>query len=278
MSGRPPVHEMTTSKSKADFRDTQLLWTAHMRDPLVNPPPADIEERRLLIYRDLIFNNIESFLSGGFPILHSILSEADWQALVRGFIIKHECHSPYFLEISQEFLSYLNEQSPPELSGLPFALELAHYEWVELALDVSTEDFPADSASVDEELLAGTQLDDMLLDKPVLISPLAWRLCYQFPVHKIGPEFQPEIIPDEPTYLLVYRNRNEAVQFLESNAVTIRLLQLLEGGGCSARQALVQIAEEIGRPDINTVVSSGLAILKQLVSLSIVCMIDRHTN
>jgi hypothetical protein len=262
---------MSTSNTSTDFRDTQRVWVAHLRNPEVNPPPTKIEARRLLIYRDLIFNNIESFLSGGFPILHSLLSADDWQSLVRGFVVDHECHSPYFLEISQEFLAYLNEQRPSVVSALPFALELSHYEWVELALDVSTEDFPSNSTNSTDDMPEGELLDAALLDGLLLLSPLAWRLSYQYPVHKIGSDFQPQSAPDVPTYLLVYRNRSEEVHFLESNAVTFRLLQVLEEGRCSAREALVQIADEIGYEDSDHIVASGLDTLKQLLSLSIVC-------
>ena len=251
---------MARLNSKTDFQETQLAWTAHMRDPLVSPPPENIEERRLIIYRDLIFNNIESFLKGSFPILHSLMSAESWQLLVRDFIVKHEAHSPYFLEISQEFLSYLNDHQPSMLSAFPFALELAHYEWVELALDVSPESFPLD-----------VRTEGDLLDDPLLVSPLAWRLSYQYPVHKIGPDYQPQAPSEEPTYLVVYRDRADQVKFLECNAITIRLLQLLEDGECCARDALTHIADETGHPDTDFIVASGLDILKQLQALSILC-------
>ena len=241
-----------------EFQETQLVWTAHMRDPLVSPPPENIEERRLIIYRDLIFNNIDSFLKGGFPVFHSLMSAESWQLLVRDFIVKHEAHSPYFLEISQEFLTYLNDHQPPMIAAFPFALELAHYEWVELALDVSPESFPSD-----------TRQEGVLLADLLMVSPLAWRLSYQYPVHKVGPECQPQSPPDAPTYLVVYRNRDDEVKFLECNAITVRLLQLLEDGGCCAREALTQIAKEVGHPDTDFIVASGLDILKQLRALSI---------
>ncbi len=251
---------MGSSKNKTSFQETQLTWTAHLRAPLLSPAPTGVEDRRLGIYRDLVFNNIESFLSGSFPILHSVVSEENWLLLVREFIKSHECDSPYFLEISQEFLSFLNEQQPTVLANTAFALELAHYEWAELALDVSPESFP------DDIKLKGDLLDDRLI-----ISPLAWRLSYQFPVHKIGPEFKPDQPPDQATYLIVYRDRDEQVKFIESNSVTICLLQLLEEGSCSAREALCQIAVEIGHPDVDFIVASGLDTLKQLQSLSIIC-------
>ena len=91
------------------LKDSQMQMARYLRDPTKQPPPAGVESRRLKIYEDLIYNNIEGFLSGGFPVLRSLYSHADWHPLVRTFIDQHRCHTPYFLEISQEFLKFLME-------------------------------------------------------------------------------------------------------------------------------------------------------------------------
>ena len=239
-----------------------------MRDPQTQPAPEGVEARRLKIYSDLIFNNIESFLCSGFPILKSLMPAVQWHKLVRDFIVNHQCHSPYFLEISQEFLAYLNEQSPPMITRWPFAQELAHYEWVELALDVSTQVLPPRGENEDDWKSLS---DDGLLCSRPRISPLAWRLTYQYPVHRIGPDYQPQSPPEQPTCLLVYRDRGDQVQFLESNRVTLRLLQLLEDGDFSVSMALRQIASELGREDESSLFKPGLDTLRELFSLSILC-------
>ena len=83
------------------MRDSQLTMARYLRDPAGNPPPEGVEERRLKVYEDLVYNNIEGFISGGFPVLRSLYADADWHGLVRLFIDQHRCRSPYFLEISQ---------------------------------------------------------------------------------------------------------------------------------------------------------------------------------
>ena len=90
---------------------TQRDFAAHMRGPDVNAAPTAIEDRRLAIYRNLVFNNIESFLSSGFPILKSIANAEKWSQMVRDFIYRHECQTPYFLKISEEFIKYLELSS-----------------------------------------------------------------------------------------------------------------------------------------------------------------------
>ncbi len=233
------------------FVDTQRQFAAHLRDPQTNPPPEGIERRRLAIYQDLVFNNIASFLSSGFPVLRSLYDDEAWITLVRKFIVQHQAETPYFLEISEEFLRFLQESYAPTEQDPPFMLELAHYEWVELALDVSEEVFPSQLPTL-----------DVLKDVPA-VSPLVWRLSYQYPVHLLGPEFQPCEPPEAPTFLLVYRNRNDEVRFMESNALTIRLLNLLEQG-LSGRSALLKLAHEMQHPDPEALVIMGHELLLKL--------------
>ena len=247
------------------FQAGQLAFAAHLRDPTVNPAPAEIEDRRVAIYRDLIYNNIESFLKGGFPVLHSLMSSDNWHRLVRGFVRDHRCHTPYFLEISQEFLLYLREGKAHIPDRMPFILELAHYEWVELALDVSSEILP--------EQCSETTQSVALLDLSLQVSPLAWRLSYHYPVHKISLDYQPLETPEQPTSLIVYRGPDEKIHFFESNAVTMRLLQLLEDGQLSARQALETVAVELQHPEPQTLVVMGESIVQQLLALSILYMV-----
>ena len=239
------------------FVETQKLLADHLRDPDCNGAPANIEERRLKIYRDLIFNNIEGFISGGFPILRTLYCDADWQQLVRSFIKTHQSESPYFLEVSQEFLRYLQEEHEARECDPAFMLELAHYEWVELALDISEESIPDDRP----ELTAA-----QLLKGLPRVSPLAWCLSYQYPVHQIGKAYQPDVPPEEPTFLIVYRNRADEVGFMASNAMTIRLLNLLSAAeeGASGEQVLLQLAAEMNHPEPQKLVEMGHHLLQQL--------------
>ncbi|MBB5212331.1 DNA-binding domain-containing protein [Microbulbifer hydrolyticus] len=262
------------AEKEAGFQLMQGYFTAHLRAPDQVAAPAGIEERRMGIYRDLIYNNIESFIASGFPVLRSIFDDERWHAMVRDFVHRHHSRSPYFLQISEEFLQYLQSEratSPASKQDPPFMLELAHYEWVELALDVSEEQFPGD--------LAREYTDEQLLNWVPVASPLAWNLTYQFPVHHLGPACQPVDPPQTPTFLVVYRNRADTVAFLEANAVTSHLLSLIqshgEGSGEPASDALTgqallqRLAADIHHPQPEQLVAFGKDILKKLHSLDI---------
>ena len=55
MSAAPEVSEPRPGRTRA----TQYALTAHIRDPENQPAPAGIEDRRMGIYRDLIFCNVD---------------------------------------------------------------------------------------------------------------------------------------------------------------------------------------------------------------------------
>jgi hypothetical protein len=238
------------------LQEVQAGFTAHIRNPAEVAAPAGIEGRRMKVYNDLVYNNIEGFLSGGFPVLHSLHREEDWHRLVRDFVCKYRCESPYFLEITQEFLNYLMQTREASPVDPPFMLELAHYEWVELALDVSQETIPPKDEFP-------PQPDT--LDAVPLLSPLVWSLQYSFPVHLIGPGFEPDESPAEPTYLVVYRNREDEVKFMESNAATARLLELLADNpqDLSSRELLQQLAGEMNTDPLTPVVEFGARMLSE---------------
>lgn len=214
----------------------QAQFARYLRDPEGQPAPKDIEARRLNIYRDLIYNNIEGFIAGGFPVLREIFPDPEWHALVRDFVQRHRSQSPYFLEISQEFLRYLQQERRATPSDPPFMLELAHYEWVELALDVATGDLPE------------VERADNLLSHRIQVSPLLWCLSYRYPVHLLGRAFQPAQPPETMTFLLVYRNRADRVEFMLSNEITLRFIKLLQSGDGTGEQLLDRLAAEIAHP------------------------------
>jgi len=233
------------------FQQHQYRFAAHIRNPQENPLPADIEDRRMAIYRDLFFNNVAGFLQNGFPLIHALLSEQHWSEITHDFFANHHCKSPLFNEICEEFIGFLQEErnnpDDPE-----FLLELAHYEWVELALCILEETRPDD-----------IQIDGDLLEQVPLVSQLAWPLAYQYPVHKISINNQPDTIPENPTFLIVYRDKNEKIQFIESNLITNQLIEIIQQGQ-TGKQALEQIANNMQHPNPKQLITAGHQILFQL--------------
>lgn len=252
---------MTNSVPEPDFKRLQKAFAAHIRDPRKAEAPEGIEDRRMAIYRDLFYNNIESFLSGNFPVLREITPDEKWHVIIRDFLASHRCETPHFPEIAQEFLAYLSESRQAEFDDYPFMLELAHYEWVELALGISDED---------AELPPHDPNGDLLEGRP-LVSPVAWNLSYSYPVHRISPEFIPEAPSAEPNHLVVYRDRLDTIHFLEINAVTQRLLELIkQHEKVTGLEILRMIATEMQHPDPDVVINAGKQLMQDLKARNII--------
>ena len=248
-------------ESSPDFIRRQYEFAAHIRDPDNQPAPAEIEDRRMAIYRELFYNNVEGFLSGTFPVLRTLYNDTEWHLLVRDYFSHHRAQTPLFLEIPREFINWLNNERDAQANDLPFLHELAHYEWVELALSISEESTEQENINPEGNLLTGI---------PVL-SPLAWHLSYRFPVHRIGPDFIPEEPGEQPTNIVVYRDRQDVVGFMEVNPVTKRLLELIsENNKKIGRLLLDCIALEMSHPQPEVVIAGGAEILAGLSDKDII--------
>lgn len=195
-----------------DFIAQQQAFMDHIRDPERHPEPPGMESRRLAIYRRLFFNNVEGFLASAFPVLKSLYDQPQWQALVRRFYADHDCKSPLFLEISQEFLDYLDSPAfRARPCDPPFIKELAHYEWLEL-----------EAGRAEEE---GALLDALTGASPLRRSAASQLAAYHWPVHQIGPDFVPQSPGQAPVFLLVYRDLDDTMGF---SALNPALAQALE--------------------------------------------------
>jgi hypothetical protein len=239
------------------FKTTQYAFSSYIRDPEHQAAPADVELRRMTIYRDLFFNNINGTLESAFPVMRTLFTDEAWSVLVRDFMCKHECKSPLFVDISREFLHYL-EHTRQSTTDPAFLLELAHYEWVELALSIAEAEFNTTLLHRSENVFSCRYS----------LSPLAWLLSYQFPVHQISKDFQPDSPAAQPTFLLVYRNDEDTVKFNELNPVSARLLELLTQG-VIAQQAVDEIIEVLQHPQPEAVSSGAVSLIEEWLSKGI---------
>jgi hypothetical protein len=248
------------AENVSEFQQIQREFTAHLRNPEANPPPQGIEDRRIGIYRELLYNNIEGFMSGSFPVVRSLFDDDDWHALVRAYFANHVARTPLFPKLAQEFLQYLAEAEMP-VATPEFLHELAHYEWLEL--EVSLDKREIDAVEINRSANC--------LDGIPLMNPIARVQAYAFPVHRIGPEYRPAEPPAEPTYLAVWRRRSDDVGFMQLNPLTARLVELmLADTRRSGRELLAQIAAELRHPQPTVVVDGGAKILEELTSRELV--------
>ncbi|MCB5205662.1 HvfC family RiPP maturation protein [Methylovorus mays] len=243
-----------TESSLPLFQQYQLAFTAHIRHPRQHMRPAGVQAKRMRVYNEIVFNNLQSSVGACYPVLQRVLGKRAWQALVRRFFAEHQASSPFFRDIPKAFLEFL-----PQVGTLPpYAVSLAHYEWVELAI-----------ASADTVTPLLTAEGDLLQGIPIVAPALA-VLVYDYPVQKISARFKPRQALPEPVHLLVFRNEQDEVKFVEMNAMTARLLQVLQPGELTGLAALQQLGLEMGHADTDALISFGGALLEELRQQDIV--------
>ncbi|AZE48707.1 hypothetical protein C4K04_3035 [Pseudomonas chlororaphis] len=233
----------------------QQALTAYLRDPEHCAPPAGMDRARVEIYRELVFDNLLSLLGNTFPVLRSILGEADWRRLLRVFLREHRCATPKFGEIAGEFVAWM-ASTPAALrdaSWPAFMLELSHYEWIEMALQqTEAEPLPASDPR-------------RLLTQPLRLSPLAWPLAHAWPVQRLGPTWRPSEPGAAPTLLLIRRDADYRVRFSELSPLAWRLLERIEAfPQLHGRDQLQGLALEAGIDDLDTFLANGLNLLRQM--------------
>ena len=255
MKSKHKKTQMVSDAAPEALARLQTSFAAHIRDPQNVAAPEGIEDRRMGIYRNLFFNNICNFLSSNFPVLRSLFEEPDWITLCRDFYRDYRCHTPLFPELPREFLKYLQDHRQNHAGDPPFMLELAHYEWVELALSLDETDVDAIEVNTDGDLQNGI---------PVL-SPLVWPLTYQYPVHQLRVDFQPQTAPVNVTHLLVWRRRDFEVKFMQLNETSMLLVQKLkEETDMPGLDLLKAVASDINHPNPEVVIRAGSTLLNEL--------------
>jgi uncharacterized protein len=248
-----------TTRSLAEL---QRQFASHIRDPDHQAVPDDVSSRRMRVYTELFYRNIEQLLAGGFPVIRRILPDDEWHALVRDFMVRHRCRTPLFTAVGQEFVAFLSS-CDSALAARPFLAELARHEQLEVEAALAKD--PEPRATPDADATPGAKVE--VLDRILQLAPSARLAWFQFPVHRISPEFQPMTPPELPTWLLVYRDPGDHVRFMELNAFSYTLLDLLgQHPDETARSVLAALAAALGNVGVEEVIVSGSEFLQQLMA------------
>lgn len=175
------------------FQATQQQFCNCIRSPQSELPKA-LPAERMQIYRDLLFNNVCSFINLVYPVTRAILPELQWQKLLNEFFQKAKCDSPFYNDISLQFREYLTDCQHPSLKEYPWLAELLQFEWLELYLD-----------TVEIEKIIVTRQDEWQLNTQV------WVLVYQYPVYQWSSSMTISEIEIMPSVIMVWRNDHDHI-------------------------------------------------------------------
>jgi hypothetical protein len=230
----------------------QKRFADHIRDPDGRPAPDGIEDRRLGIYRRLFFNNLSNLFGRNFPVARKTLPNERWRELIRAFMVEHRATTPLFPEIGREFVRFLAEH-PDRYREWPWLAEVCHWQFMATCTR-NDEAEPADvEADVDGDLLA---------DAPVL-NPTLRLARYEWPVHAIDADRPPAAA--ETVLLAIFRRPDDRLGRLRINAMTARLLELLqENPARPGHECLDALAAESGHDDVKALHAHGARLLASL--------------
>lgn len=235
----------------------QKQFADHIRNPDGVAAPDGIEDRRMAIYRRLFFNNLSNLFGKNFSTIRKLLSNEEWKALIRDFMIHHRPTTPLFPEIGREFVRYLAE-TRTEQHQQPWLAELADWTFLKTGLRTDETDPGALAVTPDGDLLEG-------LPAP---NPTLRMRQYEWPVHEISAE-DPDSLPqqpaEKPVLLIAWRRLDDRLGMMRINEVTARLIVLLQekslGNGLDC---LESIGREMQHPDPRKLIGHGQELLESL--------------
>ncbi len=246
-----------------EFQRYQLAFTAHLRDPRQYPAPSGVPTKRMAVYDEIVFNNLLQSVSACFPVASAVLGKRKWRRLVQEFMRSYSANSPLFREIPKQFVDFLRSNQSVQDELPPYIHALCHYEWIELHVSA----LPLEIQPVSTETIV--DLNSML----AVFNPTLQLLSYDYAVHRISPRKKPNQLM--PTQLLVYRNTEHKVKFVEINAVTYQLITLMQSQRLTGAQALKTLAQQLGYADVETIMQYGLSILHELSAQEIIIGVEK---
>ena len=241
-SGQQGLPSPTPGPKLSTFQDAQQKLTAHLRDPKTNPAPQGVEDRRIGIYRRLVFGNLSRLLGASLPLTREQLGSKHFGLLVRDFLREHRAATPYFPRLAVELRLWHQNAKTNRPHDPPWLGDLIHYETEKRLLKRMTA--PPAERAVDPR---GDVLDG--IPAP---SPLVRLLTLRHPVHKSKHGKMEYKAPEMPVFLLLRRDRAGRVLTQELGVLTAGLLALvLDDGrktGSALLEAMLQQAPPESRP------------------------------
>lgn len=201
----------------ADFQQLQRQLTAHLRDPQANPPPEGPEDRRLAIYRRLVFGNVSRLLAANFPLARKQLGKEAFSALIQHFLREHRAETPYFPRMAGELQAWYQKAQPQRTEDPPWLGELILYESEKKRIRNISD--PALDPMIDPQ-------GDVISGIPAP-SPLLRLLTLRHPVHKAKSEQLEAEPPEVPSFLLLRRDRAGRMRTEELGVLAAGLLAMV---------------------------------------------------
>jgi uncharacterized protein len=231
-----------------DFRQYQFALARHLRDPLSVPAPVGVNATDAAACTQEMVDHLCNVLEPAFTVTQALLGDELWQHAVRLFIKDAPHHAPWATAVQRAFVDHVC--ASPEMQNLPAWLQdLAHFEWLQSAVSTAPVTWPAFDAAGD------------VMHNPVVLNPTHVNGSYEWPVHHIGTDNEPDDM--QTTHVTVLRDQNDELHVFESSVFRGQLLDLLREGQ-TGEQAFMVLAMWLSHPEPEAFVREGEQVMAQL--------------
>ena len=231
-----------------DFRQFQFALARHLRDPLAVPTPAGVlPQEATACTRDMV-RHVGSVLAPAFPVTQALLGGDIWEHTVRLFLKSAPSHAPWVSTTQRAFVDHVCES--PDVQRLPAWLQdLTHFEWLQSAVATTPVQWPAFDAAAD------------VMQHPVVLNPTHVEAAYEWPVHGIDTDHQPDGM--QTTYVSMLRDKDDVLHVFDSSVFRGQLIDLLRDGQ-TGEQAFMALAMWLSHPEPDAFVQEGKDVMAQL--------------
>ncbi len=165
----------------------------------------------LLTYRNLVFHRYKEVILNAFPLLRELTGKT-WMRHQINIFRKRKIQSEFIWMLPHEFLDFLHASGAfSELPELPWAEELAFYEWLEIELFMKLYDFPP--------------VTKFSYETSYQISPSARLQKFSFPVFR--GEFSPDL-RGEYHVVTFYNFKTHQINYREITKSMFQLLSVMQ--------------------------------------------------
>lgn len=224
---------------------SQQQFSAAVR--AVNPSSTRFDQDKVQLYQSLLRNNLDACVNRCFPILRQLLPSKIWAELIINFLAQGKGKTPLYLQLPYEFVEYIQENP---IEGYPFAADLAHYEWIELDLEM---------ADCNEKPHLNIP---PVLDVPWRLAAASRLLAYDFPVDTISVQHGPQ--EPSPCYFLVHKQDVQVV-FIKLSVQSYQILQLMITQQHSPMQVIHALQQHFPQTNVKALSKDMLQFLQPLV-------------
>ena len=187
---------------------------------------------RAALYRRLVQATLDGALLSILPLTAARLGPRLFED-ARAFYAARGPQTHYLRDVAGELLAFCLPRWRADPAVPRYVIDLARHELTELEV----------AAAPDEAPPAG----ELALGAPAVFAPASRVARYAYAVHQIDAASDPSTPPEErPVALLVYRDIEHDLRFLELSAAAAAILERMRRPGVTVQQAIVEGAAAAG--------------------------------